>query len=88
MYQPNVMQDVGKGKGKSREIDFEAAFEQATASLNASQPESARIVEVPDGVEELADTLQSSRLTDEDVDQSTASLGTDFATYVGFMIIS
>ncbi|OCH91459.1 peroxisome targeting signal receptor [Obba rivulosa] len=78
MYQPGLMQDTGKGKWKSREIAFDAAFEQATASLALSRTESARITELPDGVEELADTLQSSRLTDEDVNQATAPLGTDF----------
>ncbi|EMD37559.1 hypothetical protein CERSUDRAFT_50067 [Gelatoporia subvermispora B] len=66
MYQPNPLQDASRGKGKSREIDFDAAFEQATTFLSSSRTESARITEIPDGVEELTDVLQSSRLTDDD----------------------
>ncbi|KAM6502067.1 hypothetical protein JOM56_002044 [Amanita muscaria] len=36
----------GKGKGKSREIDFEAAFDQVTASLASTQLNTSRIEEV------------------------------------------
>ena len=38
--------EQGKGKGKSREIDFEAAFEQVTASLASTQLGVSRIEEV------------------------------------------
>src|SRR6266550_4123693 len=47
--------DMGKGKGKSREIDFETAFEQVTASFASTQLNASRI----EAVEETAEEGQS-----------------------------
>ena len=53
---------MDQGKGKARDMDFDAAFAQVTASL-ANQTSSARITEVDgDAVSELADNLQEARL--------------------------
>ncbi|KAG6850948.1 hypothetical protein H0H93_005817 [Arthromyces matolae] len=57
----NVPDLVGKGKGKAREVDFEAAFAQVAASLSAVES-NASIVEVPDGVHELEDALGKASL--------------------------
>ena len=37
---------IDHGKGKAREIDFDAAFEQITASLASTQSNASRIEEV------------------------------------------
>ncbi|RDX41796.1 peroxisome targeting signal receptor [Lentinus brumalis] len=51
-----------QGKGKGKQIDFDAAFAQLHASL-ADQTEGARITEVTDDtVDQLADDLQESTL--------------------------
>ncbi|KAI0645973.1 TPR-like protein [Trametes meyenii] len=52
------------GKGKGKEIDFDAAFAQFTASYaGQGQSEGARITEVEDGeVERLADAIKDARL--------------------------
>ncbi|KAF8635230.1 hypothetical protein AX17_004005 [Amanita inopinata Kibby_2008] len=63
----NVM-DQGKGKGKSREIDFDAAFEQIAATLTSSQADASRIVEVQDEVKEVEEALRSTSL-DKDFNQ-------------------
>ena len=53
---------VDHGKGKARDIDFDAAFAQVHASL-ANQMEGARITEVTDDeAEELAANLESTSL--------------------------
>ncbi|KAJ7581007.1 hypothetical protein C8J56DRAFT_793879 [Mycena floridula] len=65
--------DQGKGKGKSREADFEAAFAQVAASL-----ETPRIVEVQDGVSELEEALKN---TDLDADGLANSDPDDMATW-------
>lgn len=57
--------DQGKGKGKSREADFEAAFAQAAASLQPAQQETSRIVEVEDGVTDIEETLKNTSLDQE-----------------------
>ncbi|TFY62887.1 hypothetical protein EVJ58_g3576 [Rhodofomes roseus] len=67
---PLQMSDKGKGK----EIDFEAAFAEATASFS-SQADSGRIVEVEDDVGDLADTLQETNLAEQDGAQSEAEHG-------------
>jgi hypothetical protein len=54
-----------KGKGKSRDADFEAAFAQVAASLPQAQA-TAHIVEVTDEekVDEVAESLRKSTLED------------------------
>ncbi|OSX66228.1 hypothetical protein POSPLADRAFT_1177652 [Postia placenta MAD-698-R-SB12] len=53
------MLSVDKGKGKGKEIDFDAAFAEAFASLTAEKAESGRIVDVTDEqVEGSADTVE------------------------------
>ncbi|KAF5393344.1 hypothetical protein D9757_000793 [Collybiopsis confluens] len=62
--------DLGKGKGKAREADFEAAFAQVAASF-PQESGTSRIIEVEHGVTDIDEALKSTRLQD-----STA--GTDF----------
>ncbi|KAI0949284.1 hypothetical protein AcW1_008944 [Taiwanofungus camphoratus] len=59
------LQGIDKGKGKSKEIDFDAAFAQAAASVISTQTENARIVEVDENISNLADSLQDTRLEGE-----------------------
>lgn len=59
------LQGIDKGKGKSKEIDFDAAFAQAAASVISTQTENARIVEVDESISNLADSLQDTRLEGE-----------------------
>ena len=54
---------VDKGKGKSREIDFEAAFAEVQQSLGPSEAETARIVELDD-TDNLEDALKGVTLED------------------------
>ena len=75
---PPPAQALDNGKGKSREIDFAAAFAQVDQDLSASQTESARIVELDDTAN-LEEALRQASLED-DVDQHTAPIGADFKT--------
>ncbi|KAG7098807.1 hypothetical protein E1B28_000712 [Marasmius oreades] len=65
---------LDKGKGKGREADFEAAFDQYAASLNPIQKvsENSRIVELSDEVNEIQEALKATNLEDGGV------LGDDF----------
>ena len=59
LYQGNYVNNAvleGKGKGKQREVDFEAAFAQAVASLSPSQTGASTEDEVDDVTEALNDT--------------------------------
>ena len=79
-YSPAVgipLQMTDKWKGK--DIDFEAAFAEATASLS-NQADSGRIVEVKDDVADLADVLQEANITERDGTQGEANAG-DFKRY-------
>jgi hypothetical protein len=53
-----------KGKGKYRDADLEAAFEQAAASLVPVQSDASRIVEVDTAVDELSATLNNAKLAE------------------------
>ncbi|KAI0355751.1 TPR-like protein [Trametes cingulata] len=76
MGMPQMSMDSGKGKGK--EIDFDAAFAQFAASY-AGQSEGATITEVDDqAVEQLAENLQETSL-DKEKEESPYQ-GTDFET--------
>lgn len=67
---------VDQGKGKAREIDFDAAFAQVHASLASS----ARITEVTDEtVDRLANDLQDATLA---VEQEHVLEDTEFKQYV------
>lgn len=59
--QPNLNVSE-KGKGKAREVDFEAAFAQVAASLSPAQEITSGIVEIPDGVTELEDAMKTASL--------------------------
>ncbi|PCH43430.1 TPR-like protein, partial [Wolfiporia cocos MD-104 SS10] len=74
MGAPQIL-DSGKGKGK--EIDFEAAFAQAAASFS-EQGSSGRIVEVSDDVNSLADTLQETQIKEQEIKEASPEYGTDF----------
>jgi peroxin-5 len=58
----NVASNQGKGKGKTRDADFEAAFAQVAASLPPVQAETSRIVEVDSGVTDIEAALRSTTL--------------------------
>lgn len=58
----NVTSNHVKGKGKSRDADFEAAFAQVTASLLPVQADTTRIVEVDNGVADIEATLRNATL--------------------------
>lgn len=73
------VQSQGKGKGKSRQEDFEAAFAQFASSVPA---EKARIVEVGDGIEELENAMRSAGIDEsQQEDSSAAEYGTNFQKY-------
>ncbi|KAF9263373.1 TPR-like protein [Marasmius fiardii PR-910] len=61
-YSSQFMMD--KGKGKSREADFEAAFDHYAASLTPIEKvsEKSRIVELPDGVNDIQEALKATHL--------------------------
>lgn len=69
------MMDQSKGKGKSREADFEAAFAQITASL---QEQTSRIEEVQDDVAGIVTDMEKAMVDDGKVSESE----TDFKKYV------
>lgn len=73
---PPPAQAIDKGKGKSREIDFEAAFAQVDQDFSSNQRESSRIIELDDTAD-LAQALGQASLED-DVDEKTVPIGTDF----------
>lgn len=56
--------DQGKGKGKFKEADFEAAFAQAAASFSPAQVETSRFVEVDDSVTNVEEALKNATLND------------------------
>ena len=64
MYHGNfgVSSDMGKGKGKLREADFEAAFAQAAASFSPVQAEASRIVEVGDSLASMDEAMKNIAL--------------------------
>ncbi|PFH53854.1 hypothetical protein AMATHDRAFT_136767 [Amanita thiersii Skay4041] len=64
---PNTMtnyalRDENKGKGKSRQVDFEAAFDQIAAYLATTQPTTSRLQEVKDDVHELETAMENTTL--------------------------
>lgn len=64
-----------KGKGKSREIDFEAAFAEVAQNMGPSEAETARIVELDDTAN-LEDAFKGVTL--DDIADSQAPMGSDF----------
>ncbi|KAJ3803231.1 hypothetical protein GGU11DRAFT_834398 [Lentinula aff. detonsa] len=64
-YVPPIT-DLGKGKGKSREADFEAAFAQAAASLPLQENVKSGIVEVTDIEETLKSISLQSNTTESE----------------------
>jgi hypothetical protein len=75
----NIM-DQGKGKGKSREADFEAAFAQITASL---QEQTSRIEEVKDDVDGITSNIERTKLDDEKVSESETGFKKYVNTFLG-----
>ena len=71
-----VLANQEKGKGKSTEADFEAAFAQVAASL---QHQSSTIEEVKDDVEELNEVMEKTKL-----EQDGTGANVDFKKYVRF----
>jgi hypothetical protein len=66
MMQPNIQnleQPQFEGKGKGREIDYEAAFARLAESMQ--QGSSSSIVEVEEGVSDLENALEDAKLSDE-----------------------
>ncbi|KAL0578294.1 Peroxisomal membrane signal receptor PTS1 [Marasmius crinis-equi] len=61
-YNPDFL--VDKGKGKSREADFEAAFDHYAASIEKETP---RIVDLTEDVERIQETLKETKLDDDEL---------------------
>ncbi len=61
MYPNIAIADQGKGKGKSREADFEAAYAQVAASL---QGQTSHIEEIKDDVADLNEAMEKAKLDD------------------------
>jgi hypothetical protein len=74
----NTIAVEGKGKGREREADFEAAFAEVAASLTSAQSETSRIVEVEEGITNLEDVVKSLSLNPAEGEE----YGTDFKTSV------
>ncbi|KII92734.1 hypothetical protein PLICRDRAFT_103768 [Plicaturopsis crispa FD-325 SS-3] len=55
----------GKGKGKMKDADFEAAFAQVAESFGPTERETARIVEVDDTTSQLEEAMQKAALDDK-----------------------
>ncbi|KZP17955.1 TPR-like protein [Athelia psychrophila] len=66
--------DQGKGKGKLRDVDFEAAFAQVSASLGPQSATTSGIEEVKDGVTNVEELMKNATLDEAKVDGQ----GTDF----------
>ncbi|OBZ70761.1 Dihydroxy-acid dehydratase [Grifola frondosa] len=71
---PGFAQMTENGKGKGKEIDFEAAFAQVTASLSADQVEDSRTARLAS----IEDALRNTTLEDAQKDKDNLELGTDF----------
>ncbi|KAF5326212.1 hypothetical protein D9611_000345 [Ephemerocybe angulata] len=66
-YNPGMqMADQGKGKGKSREADFEAAFAQIAESFTSAQAESSK--EAEDQLSNLEEALKNASLDSKEGD--------------------
>lgn len=80
---------VGKGKGRLREEDFEAAFAEVTASMaNSSVTETARIAEISgDAANMLEAAMHNVSADDIETLDSSVKYGTDFQTYVIYVFI-
>jgi peroxin-5 len=66
MYRGNygLFSEQGKGKGKLKEADFDAAFAQAAASFAPANAETPRIVEVDDNVTDVKHTMEDTHAGD------------------------
>lgn len=80
---PGQPLELSKGKGKARDIDFEAAFAQVDQSLSteehtaASEQEASRFAEFDDTAD-LSEAMQRASVQETDG----VPLGSDFKTYV------
>ncbi|ESK96620.1 peroxisome targeting signal receptor [Moniliophthora roreri MCA 2997] len=61
---------LDKGKGKSREADFEAAFDQYAASLTPTEKEQSHIVELKNDVSAIEEALKSASLGEGELGDS------------------
>lgn len=71
-------QITDKGKGKGREIDFDAAFAQLDEFLGPGEQEAARIADFDD-VADLNEAMERAQLR-EAVEQGKERVGSDFET--------
>ncbi|THH02071.1 hypothetical protein EW026_g733 [Hermanssonia centrifuga] len=76
MQSPVPLQDSSKGKGKGREIDFEAAFAQVHEALGPSPEEMSRFEEFDDTAD-LSAAMERAQLKGTS-DEEQLRLGTDF----------
>ncbi|KAG6845314.1 hypothetical protein H0H87_011164, partial [Tephrocybe sp. NHM501043] len=61
--QPGVNAEaIGKGKGKARDVDFEAAFAQVAASLSPTPETTSSIIEVENDTSALEDAMKATSL--------------------------
>ncbi|EKM54250.1 uncharacterized protein PHACADRAFT_97499 [Phanerochaete carnosa HHB-10118-sp] len=75
---PPPIQATDKGKGKNREIDFDAAFAQLDEALGPSPEEAARVAEFDD-VADLSEAMERAQLR-EAAEQNKERVGSDFET--------
>jgi peroxin-5 len=75
-----------KGKGRSLDVDFDAAFADVTASLSTTRLEPSRIVELKDGEEGMENVSQLDSVLSGAFDQSApqASSSSDLDQLAGF----
>lgn len=69
--------DQGKGKGKLKEADFEAAFAQVSASFGPQSATTSRIEEVKDDVSNVEELMKNTTL-----DEAKTENQTDFKQFV------
>ena len=89
---PSITQVTDKGKGKSREMDFEAAFAQMTESLEQSHQQSSARIEALDDTADLAAAMAGSSLQDAsfktaDQTQDDLEASSDFKRLVSAKVI-
>ena len=72
-----VVANQERNKGKSKEVDFEAAFAQVAASL---QQQASAIEEVTDDVEGLTEVMEKTHLEQDEV-----GTDADFKKYTPFL---
>jgi len=72
-------QQLDQGKGKGKQVDFEAAFAQIAESFGPAETQTSRIEEVDDSIANIEEALKNASLKAE-----TEESGMDFQKSVNF----